>query len=93
MVRYHYSAMSETKQNKFWHFGPRSAHKAIPDAVNGSNFGKTICSKYKGVIYDVEKKFFGLGWKQFLFPVVLGLRGKIEPPPKMAQSKIFFVKS
>jgi hypothetical protein len=32
--------------------------KTIPDAVNGSNFGKTIFSKYKGVIYDVEKKFF-----------------------------------
>jgi hypothetical protein len=32
--------------------------KAIPDAVNGSNFGKTIFSKYKGVIYDVEKNNF-----------------------------------
>jgi hypothetical protein len=29
--------------------------KAIPDAVNGSNFGKTIFSKYKGLIYNVEK--------------------------------------
>jgi hypothetical protein len=64
--------------------------KAIPDAVNRLIFGKTIFSKYKGVIYDVEKNFFfGLGWKQFLFPVVLGLGGKIVPPPKMAQSKKF----
>jgi hypothetical protein len=37
-------------------FGPRLTLKAIPDAVKGSNFGKTIFSKYKGFIYDVEKK-------------------------------------
>jgi len=31
-------------------------HKAIPVAVHGSNFGKTIISKYKGVIYDFKIK-------------------------------------
>ncbi len=28
---------------------------AIPVTVNGANFGKTIFSKYKGVIYDLYK--------------------------------------
>jgi hypothetical protein len=34
-------------------------YKAIPDTVNGFNFGKAIISKYKGVIYDlkINKKF------------------------------------
>ncbi len=31
------------------------SHKAIPVAVNGSNFGNTIISKYKGVIFDFFK--------------------------------------
>jgi hypothetical protein len=39
-------------------FGPRLTLKAIPGAVNGSNFGKTIFSKDKGVIFDVEKRKF-----------------------------------
>ena len=38
-----------------------------------------------------KKKKFGLGLKRFLFPVVLGLRGKIVAPPKLAQSKKFFL--
>jgi hypothetical protein len=38
----------------FLHFGPRSAHQAIPVTGNGSNFGKTIFSKYKGVKYDLN---------------------------------------
>ncbi len=37
------TALSETK---------KSTHIAIPVAGNGSNFGKTIKSKYEGVIYD-----------------------------------------
>jgi hypothetical protein len=49
-------------------------HKALPVTVNGSNFGKTIFRKYKGVNYDLKKKFFGLGLTNFSFPVVLGLR-------------------
>jgi hypothetical protein len=38
-------------------------YKAIPDAVNGSNSGKTIISKYKGVIFDLknQKKFYLAG--------------------------------
>jgi hypothetical protein len=32
--------------------------KAIPDAVNGSNFEKTIFSKYKGSYMMLKKKFF-----------------------------------
>jgi hypothetical protein len=73
-------------------FWPKLTLKAIPDAVNGSNFGKTIFSKYKGVIYDVEKKKFWPRLK-FFFPRSLKttrLRGKIVPTPKMAQSKNFF---
>jgi hypothetical protein len=61
--------------------------KAIPDAVNESNFGKTIFRKYKGHIYDVEKKNFWPRLKTIFFPVVLRLLGKIVPPPSMAQSK------
>ncbi len=49
---------------------------------------KTIFSKR--VKYDLEKKNFGLGWKQFLFPVVLRLCGTILPPPLMAKSKFFY---
>ncbi len=37
-----------------------------------------------------EEKF--LGWKQFLIPVVLRLRGIILPPPIMGESKIVFTK-
>ncbi len=41
------------------------------------------------------KKFFDLTQNFFSFCVVLGvgLRGKIVPPPIMAQSKFFLVKS
>ncbi len=31
-------------------------YKAIPVAVNGSNFRKTIISKYKGDIWDLKNK-------------------------------------
>jgi hypothetical protein len=31
-------------------------NKAIPVAVNGSNFGETIISKYKRVIYELKNK-------------------------------------
>jgi hypothetical protein len=31
-------------------------YKAIPVAVNGSDFGKTIISKYKGDIGDLKNK-------------------------------------
>ncbi len=39
------------------------------------------------------KKNFDLAQNFFSFCVVLGLRGKIVPPPIMGQSKNFFVKS
>jgi hypothetical protein len=54
---------------------------------------KTIFRIYEGIIYDFEKKFFGLGLKQFLFPVVLRLRGIILPPPIMGLSKIVCYKT
>jgi hypothetical protein len=69
-------------------------HKAIPGAVNGSNFGKTSISSYKGFINKKTKiKFFDLAQKIFSFRVVLGLRGKIVPPPILAQSKSFFLQN
>ncbi len=72
--------------NKFWHFGPRFTQKAISAAVNGSNFGKSIISKYLRVTYDLKnKKIFGLSWKIFSFRVVLGLRGIIVAPPILVQ--------
>jgi hypothetical protein len=40
------------------HFGPRLAHKPIDVAINGANFGKTIISKYTGVICDLKNKKF-----------------------------------
>ncbi len=54
---------------------------------------KQFLANIKGsYMYDVNTKFFGLGSKEFLFPVVLRLRGKNVPPPKWP-NKIFFVKS
>ncbi len=41
-------------------------HKAIPVAVNGSNFEKSIISKYKRVIYDF-KNYINFGLSQNLF--------------------------
>jgi hypothetical protein len=57
-------------------FGPRLTHKAITVAVNGSNFGKTIISKYIVVIYDLKnKKLFYLACrKSFVLP------SRISPP-------------
>jgi hypothetical protein len=40
-----------------------------------------------------KKYFFDLAQKFFSFRVVLRLRGKIVPPPILAQSKFFFAKS
>jgi hypothetical protein len=56
-------------------------HKAISGAVNGSNFGKTSISSYKGFINKKIKYIFDLAQKFFSFRVVLGLRGKIVPTP------------
>jgi hypothetical protein len=68
-------------------------HKAIPGAVNGSNFEKTSISPYKGFINKkIKIYFFDLAHKFFSFRVVLGLRGKIVPPPILAQSKSFLSK-
>jgi hypothetical protein len=39
------------------------------------------------------KQFFDLTQNFFSFCVVLGLRGNIVPPPIMAQSNFFWVKS
>ncbi len=58
------------------------------------NFQKTSIRSYLGSITEKERKhFFDLAQNFFPFRVVLGLRGKIVPPPIRAQSKIFFVKS
>ncbi len=42
---------------------------------------------------EEKKNFLDLAQNFFSFRVVLGLRGKIVPPPIMEQSKNFFVKS
>jgi hypothetical protein len=68
-------------------------HRAIPGAVNGSNFEKTSICSYKGFINKkIKIKIFDLAQNFFSFCVVLGLRGKIVPPPILAQSKSFFCK-
>jgi hypothetical protein len=57
------------------------------------NFQKTNIGSYLGSkIEEEEKKFFDLAQNFFSSRVVLGLRGKIAPPLKLAQSKIFFCK-
>jgi len=72
--------------------GPRLTLKAIPAAVNRSNFGKTSIGSYKGFRNEKNpKKFFDLPQKFFPFCVVLKLRGKIVTPPIMAQTKKFFL--
>jgi hypothetical protein len=63
-------------------------YKAIPDAVNGSFFGETIISKYKGVIHDFTNKKLNI--LPSLFCVVSVYAE--QSPPIMAQSKIFFTK-
>jgi hypothetical protein len=46
-------------------------YKAAPVAVNGSNFGKTIISKYKGYMWDLKyKKHFTQATENFSFCVV-----------------------
>ena len=65
----------------------------MPGAVNGSKFEKNSISSYKELIKEKKrKKFFDLAQNFFSFRVVLRLRGKIVPPPILAQSKIFFSK-
>jgi hypothetical protein len=57
------------------------------------NFQKTNIGSYLGSKIEEEKKiFWDLAQHFFSFCVVLGLRGKIVPPPIMAQSKIFLGK-
>jgi hypothetical protein len=67
-------------------------HKAIPVAVNGSNFGKSIISKYKRVIYDLKFKNILAYLKIFLFRLVLTLHATIVAPPITVQSKNVFHK-
>jgi hypothetical protein len=55
------------------------------------NFQKTSIRSYLGSITEKEEKhFFDLAQIFFSLRVVLGLRGKIVPPPIRAQSKKFF---
>ena len=71
----------------------RLTHKAIPGAVNGSNFGKTSIGSYKGLINEKKIIFLTL-LKIFSFCVVLRLRGIIVAPPiYMVQIKNFFPKN
>ena len=64
----------------------------VPGAFNGLDFQKTNIGSYLGSKIEEEKKNFGdLAQNLFSFRVVLGLRGKIVPPPIMAQSKNFFL--
>jgi hypothetical protein len=67
-------------------------HKAIPVAVDGSNFGKSSINKYKRVIYDLKiNKKCGLSGKfVVLFRLTLRLCGTILVPPIMVQSKKIF---
>jgi hypothetical protein len=51
-------------------------------------------SSYKEFINEKKLKYlFDLAQNFFSFRVVFRLRGKMVPPPKLAQSKIFFAKS
>jgi hypothetical protein len=62
--------------------------KAIPGAVIGSNLGKTSNGSYKGFTNEKKnEKIFFTQLKNSFY-----LRGKIVPPPIMAQSKIFLGK-
>ncbi len=56
------------------------------------NFQKTSFGSYLGSIIEEENKF-DIAQNFFLFCVVLWLRGKIVPPPIIAQSKNVLVKS
>ncbi len=70
-----------------------ATHKAVPGAFNWLNFQKTIIRSYLGSKIEEEtKKILALAQNFFSFRVVLRLRGKIVPPPIMAQPKIFFCK-
>ncbi len=65
-------------------------YKAIPVAVNGSDFGKTIISKYKGVIWDLKnkKKVYLAHWKFFILRI-LSIRRTILSPPIKVQENFF----
>jgi hypothetical protein len=50
------------------------------------DFGKTSIGSYKGLINEKKQKIFvDLAQKCYSFRVVLRLRGKIIPPPILAQ--------
>jgi hypothetical protein len=53
---------------------------------------KLVFAHIKGSNMKKTKKNFDLAHNFFSFRVVLGLRGKIVPPPILAQSKNFFCK-
>ncbi len=58
------------------------------------NFRKTSVGSYLGSKTEEEKKYFlDLAQNFFSFRVIPGLRGKIVPPPIMAQSEKFFGKN
>ncbi len=59
-------------------------HKAIPVDANVFNCGKTIFSKFKGIIYDYFKKIWPR-LKKTVDPLVLKPMGIIVAPPKIAQ--------
>jgi hypothetical protein len=61
-------------------------YKAIPAAVNESNFGKTIISKYKGDFRDLKnnKKFY-LAHQNLFVLRSLSIRRTILSPPIMVQ--------
>jgi hypothetical protein len=66
-------------------------YKAIPAAVNESNLGKTIISKYKGYFRDLKNlKFFYLAPQNLFVLRSLSIRRTILSPPIMVQSKFFF---
>jgi hypothetical protein len=60
----------------------------MPVAVNGSNFGNTIISKYKGVMYDLKNKIKNL---PSLLQILrsLSICRTILSPPIIAQSNFF----
>jgi hypothetical protein len=54
---------------------------------------KISIGTYKGFINEKENFFFNIAQIFFLFPVVLGIRGKIVPSQILAQSNNFFHKT
>jgi hypothetical protein len=65
---------------------------AIPVAVDGSNFGKTIFRKYKGFISDLKNKIkIGLS-RNFFLPLSLKTTPNNRSSPNIGPIKIFFSK-